>query len=554
MSVTQQSPLSVESLYALDDPADQGLTFFLDAMHFPYAVSPMFQSVHGHGFSAGITQAATELNAPVKTVHHRVRNNFQFERFVPREAKSEEEARQMGELAEATFKPEIARLRERWEQEHLPRILEIQARLRTLIDSAPADAATPENVDEIQRLLAELWTIHFRIALPMLLAMQLFDEFFAELFGPDADSHALVAGLPTSSMKTGAALSDLARTAQSLNLAPVILETSPEAIMDRLNETNAGREFLAQLSAFHEQYGLRQDLFDFITPTWQENPAIALANVRNYLENGRDIGAEHEQKARRAEEAIARAREQLASYPEPVRDQFDAMLQFARNAAFLQEEHNFYIDQQSMALIRLSFLRMAQHLTEAGRLDQPEDVFMLHIDELRGVLEGDNADLCVIVQERRKSFEASQQMIPPPFIGAPPEGPPPGNNPMLRALGQFFGGPPQESGDPNLIKGTPGSRGTATGVALVARTLEEATAIKPGQILVTVTTMPPWTPLFGIAAAVVAETGGPLSHCAIVAREYGVPAVVGAHGATQRIESGQSITVNGTTGMVTLHD
>jgi rifampicin phosphotransferase len=79
-------------------------------------------------------------------------------------------------------------------------------------------------------------------------------------------------------------------------------------------------------------------------------------------------------------------------------------------------------------------------------------------------------------------------------------------------------------------------------------------SLQPGEILVAVTTMPPWTPLFGIAAAVVTETGGPLSHCAIVAREYGIPAVVGAHGATSRIATGQTISVDGGTGVVTLHE
>jgi pyruvate,water dikinase len=89
-------------------------------------------------------------------------------------------------------------------------------------------------------------------------------------------------------------------------------------------------------------------------------------------------------------------------------------------------------------------------------------------------------------------------------------------------------------------------------VARVSRTLEEATAILPGEILVAITTMPPWTPLFGIAAAVVTETGGPLSHCAIVAREYGIPAVVGAHGATRVIATRHRITVDGGAGIVTL--
>jgi pyruvate,water dikinase len=89
-------------------------------------------------------------------------------------------------------------------------------------------------------------------------------------------------------------------------------------------------------------------------------------------------------------------------------------------------------------------------------------------------------------------------------------------------------------------------------VARVARTLAEATFLQPGEVLVAVTTMPPWTPLFGVAAAVVTETGGPLSHCAIVAREYGIPAVVGATGATRTIRTGQLVTVDGSRGVVTL--
>ena len=143
-----------------------------------------------------------------------------------------------------------------------------------------------------------------------------------------------------------------------------------------------------------------------------------------------------------------------------------------------------------------------------------------------------------LVQERRAELAIAQTLTPPPFIGPPPDGPPPTGNPMERAIIRFFGGPPQVAETPGQLKGTAGSRGIATGPARVARTLEEATAVLPGEMLVAVTTMPPWTPLFGIAAAVVTETGGPLSHCAIVAREYGIPAVVGVHGATKAIATG----------------
>ncbi|CAN5651484.1 hypothetical protein BH23CHL5_BH23CHL5_27500 [soil metagenome] len=552
MSTSATAEHPSDPLYVLDDPDDQKVTFFLDAMHFPYALSPLFQSMHGASFAQGVTRAASELHAPILTVQHRVRNNFQFERFVMPEYQNDEEARQKGELAEATLKPEIGRLRDRWEQEHLPRILEIQAELRSIAGAPPLEAASAKNIAGIRALQAELWTIHFRIVIPMLLAMQLFDEFFADLFGVDADSHALVAGIPSASVRAGGALADLARYGQSLGLASAITETPSDLLVTRLSESEAGREFLTRLAEFHQQYGLRQDLFDLVTPTWQENPEYALSTIRNYLANGRDISADHEERARRADQAITTAREHLASYPQPVQQQFDGMLKAARDAAFLQEEHNFYIDQQSLALVRLAFLKIARHLVDVGCLDSPDDVFMLHVDELLSAVTGDDVDFRQLARDRRHSFEASQTMTPPPFIGAPPAGPPPGDNPMKRAMGRFFGGPPQESDDPSIIKGTPGSRGFVTGIAFVARTLEEATAIRPGQILVTMTTMPPWTPLFGIAAAIVTETGGPLCHCAIVAREYGIPAVVSAHGATTRLKSGQTITVDGTNGVIKL--
>ena len=87
----------------------------------------------------------------------------------------------------------------------------------------------------------------------------------------------------------------------------------------------------------------------------------------------------------------------------------------------------------------------------------------------------------------------------------------------------------------------------------MVRTLDEARALQPGEILVTVTTMPPWSPLFAIAAGVVTETGGPLSHCAIVAREYDIPAVVGAPNASRRIVTGQRIRLDGSTGVAELN-
>ncbi len=140
--------------------------------------------------------------------------------------------------------------------------------------------------------------------------------------------------------------------------------------------------------------------------------------------------------------------------------------------------------------------------------------------------------------------------IQPPFaLGTEPPGPPP-DNPIGRAIGRFFGGPPQQSPEPGVLKGNAGSRGIVRGTAKVIRSLAEAGKLQKGDILVAETTAPPWTPLFATAAAVVTDTGGILSHCAVVAREYMIPAVVGVGMATHVIQDGMTLEVDGTAGTV----
>ena len=103
-----------------------------------------------------------------------------------------------------------------------------------------------------------------------------------------------------------------------------------------------------------------------------------------------------------------------------------------------------------------------------------------------------------------------------------------------------------------MLRGHAGSAGVVRGPARVIHTLSESAKLRLGDVLVAATTTPPWTPLFAIAGAVVTDTGGVLSHCAVVAREYRIPAVVGTGNATQRIHNGQMVEVDGSAGIVRL--
>jgi pyruvate,water dikinase len=160
------------------------------------------------------------------------------------------------------------------------------------------------------------------------------------------------------------------------------------------------------------------------------------------------------------------------------------------------------------------------------------------------------------VAERRAALAAASIATPPRSFGVAPPGPPGELDPLIDAVANRLGGrrPPQVfDPDATLLTGHAASGGRVTGTARVVRSLADAATLADGEVLVCEMTLPPWVPLFAVAAAVVADTGGVMSHCAIVAREFGIPAVVGTQFGTRLITDGMRITVDGGTGVVTLH-
>ena len=369
----------------------------------------------------------------------------------------------------------------------------------------------------------------------------------------------MLIGLPSESKKAGAGLSDLAAAAKVAGLDQLLLSTPAKGVIDALRSAPIGEYYEAALRDYLREYGLRQDLFDFTGPTWLEDPTIAIENLQSYLKSGHDARAEHERAVTDGVKALNAAREQIMELPESVRGQFEFLVQASRAENFLQEERNFYIQQRAMAQSRLLFMRLGRRMVADDVLVKADDIFMLTHDEVKSfssrmLSEKEIGAAWVLVLEREAELEASARLVPPLIVGAAPSGPPPSGNPMDRAMLRFFGLPIEQTSGTGKLRGEPGSRGHVSGTARVARTHDEAKSIHPGEILIAITTMPTWPPLFGSVAGLVTETGGPLSHAAIVAREYGIPAVVGAAGATRLIQSGQRIMVDGSTGAVTFDE
>jgi pyruvate,water dikinase len=527
-----------------------GQPFTLDSADSPAPTVPL-EATCAPWISDAFADGFREHGIPMRAQETIYLNHYSFSRVVIDEPTPEQVA-----AIEQVVRDVIAVQMERWLGEFRPRAETLIADLKAFDADSSALEELPAHLDAMDAAQTELWAIHFRIVVGMLLSMQGFGEFYADVFeAPEQDAYALLAGGVTESMKASFGVADLAERARSLGLDTVILQTPDDGVMAALAEAPGGATLLTELDAYLERYGYRQDLYRMTSPTWLERPERALAHVRASLRGGIDARAHQARVAREAESAADRSRDSLATYPQQVRDQFEALLAVARQGAFLEEEHHFYIDQHSSALLRLTYLRIGQRLVREGLLDASEDVLMLEAGEVRELLRDPAGARAAewprqLARERQREMDIAAGITPPPFLGDPSTLGEPPDNLITRALKNHFGGPPVPSERPGELRGTPASRGVVTGRARVARSLQEAQLLLPGEILVATTTLPQWTPLFGIAAAVVAETGGALSHCAITAREYGLPAVVGVHGATREIPDGAIVTVDGAAGTV----
>jgi rifampicin phosphotransferase len=193
-------------------------------------------------------------------------------------------------------------------------------------------------------------------------------------------------------------------------------------------------------------------------------------------------------------------------------------------------------------VMRRAVQRIGEALAARTVIGEPDDVFFLTRDEVLAAL-GDGAPARVDVAARRATRDQQARLLPPLFVGR--------LHPMLQKLmdgmSGVLGAAPSEAA---IVSGTPASPGRASGTVRVIRGPQDFDELQPGEILVAPLTAPAWTPLFHRAAAVVTDVGSAASHASIIAREYGIPAVVGCGDATVRLTTGMHVTVDGGTGNV----
>ena len=384
--------------------------------------------------------------------------------------------------------------------------------------------------------------LHTELSVVALTTFGMLDWLMHRWFGRRDLSHDLVTGISgLIAAEMGPALSAMARKLDGLGLAGVVLDNEPAAALARLRAAPDAGPVLKMLDSFLERHGHRcPSEGEWLHPRWADAPEQVVDLVAAYLRAGARVNPQEakERQRRRRDDALAWATGRLDAVRRAV---FRFILARVEHAVRMRDNGKHYYMKTSYPLRRLSWefgLRWAGR----GWLAQPEDVFFLTIQDIERVVEAGKPasvglDLSRVVAGRRRAFEYWFGVDAPNAIG--PDGRP-------------LETPDVDDPSRQVLRGLPASGGRASGKARVVHDPREATRLQTSDILVTRATDPGWTPVFPLVAGLVTEVGGQLSHAVIVAREYGLPAVVNVRRATHRIADGQAITVDGTAGKVYL--
>jgi pyruvate,water dikinase len=318
-----------------------------------------------------------------------------------------------------------------------------------------------------------------------------------------------------------------------------------------LNATERGRRFVAErVVPYQREFGWHAVWsHEFIFPTVREQMEPVLELVRGYLVTGYEYPTAIEAMRRDIEAA---SREILEGLSGEALEQMRAANAVNLRMAPLTPDHHFYIDQGANAHLRLVLLAVGRKLVETGRLDLSDDVLYLRYNELRMLIgSGEAIGARAVVARRRAEREASSMIRPRNWVGTVT--PSQLAFPYLVNWGypeRFYQEAGGTSPDDGRITGIAGSPGVIEGTARVVMTVDHFDDVRDGDVLVCQMTNPAWVVLFTKIAALVTDTGGVTSHPAVLSREFGIPAVIGTSVATQRIQTGDRLRVDGSNGVV----
>lgn len=372
------------------------------------------------------------------------------------------------------------------------------------------------------------------------LTFRAFHDRFVRRAG-DPAGHTFLLGFDSEPIRAEKSLHDLATAARrDPALAAAVSGCTPADLLGDAPGVDGWAEWRAAFRRHLDRFGHTVYNLDFADPVPADEPGPLLDTVRFYL--GGQGTDPHERQRATAERREEQTRAVRARLDPARRAVFDRLLRWAQELGPVREDA---LADMGLAwpLMRRMLRELGGRLVDAGVLADPGEVFWMRRDELTTALGGARPDLASAIAERRMLWRGRKQATAPQML--------PDTGLLAATMRPFLPAGDQNQSGP-VISGVAASSGRVTAPARVLAGPADFATMRGGDVLVARITTPAWTSLFAMASAVVTDVGGPLSHSSIVAREYGIPAVLGTGSATARITTGDAVRVDGDAGTVTL--
>jgi pyruvate,water dikinase len=559
--------------------------WFRDGMHFPEPMFPFdFVTADSPYLSLGQANSRIFLVPPALGIDHRVLYGWVYMSANP-VTDEEEIGRRAQEFQKRAghYFQNWGELYGRWQEKVEKEIRGIESLEVPDLPEVEDEAVVTEGrgvgsshtlllaYDRLLESVDRIWQYHFEFLNLGYAAYLVFYQLCKEAF-PDISDQiiaGMVSGVDVILFRPDEELKRLARKAVETGLADAVQSADDEdSLRKALSASAEGEAWLADWEETKQPWFNYSNGNGFYHHhrSWIDDPAIPIAGVRDYVEKveaGEEISRPLDKVVAERDRVTSEYRELLPD--DEARQAFDEALGLSRVVFPYVESHNFYVEHWYHTLFWNKVREFGELLARNDFLDGPEDVFYLQRHEVSDAL----VDLRLawaagsvgrgpgywppIVAERKRIMKAMRAWSPPPALGAVPEAITEPLTIMLWGITtervNEWAGEGDGNGD---LTGFAGSPGVVEGTARVILDVRDIGKLEEGEILVAPVTSPSWTPVFGKVAAAVSDIGGIMSHAAIVAREYGMPAVVGTGSATARIKTGDRVRVDGDSGVVTV--
>jgi phosphohistidine swiveling domain-containing protein len=524
------------------DPRDAELHWRRDDAHFSGPVPRLLGEYVTHSAHFGLARRAEFFDAPM---FGRLEgfNGRRYATQQPRYPREELPARMRESTARVRA---FARgLRRIWDEEWLPHLLASYEWMDGLdLEHAPL-ARIADACDELWPRVNEIWRIHMLTVGSAYTLMDELAETYERLVGGTAvDAFKMTQGRAHSLQRLEVDMHRLTELARSTPAVAEGLTSAAITTGEQLDAIRGGEALAEAIGPFLQTHGnLGHAGEDMRALPWADDYSLLFAEIGRRLASPvSDPDARQARLIAEGEAIATRARETLRDRPMDL-VAFEEILAVAREVGPLTEEHNYWLDRQMQSNVGRMFRVIGRRLEQEGLIERPEHVYHFELAEIAGALR-ERRDLRTLERQRTAEFARWNRMRAPQTVGAAA--------PPLGATGSTSADLIHRSrqDDSGVIKGVAASSGVRRGRAKLVWTTDDFKKMTPGDVLVCRSSNVSWIPLFTIAGAVVTDVGGALSHAAVVAREFGVPAVVGVGVAFERLRDGMLIEVDGDRGTV----